>query len=399
MKQPCAVHSLYCYTSTEAKSAVSTVLCRISIDGKSTTITTGISCNPKQWNAKKAETADVRTNNRLKEFRKHAERLYDEMLKEQGVVSAELLKNRIAGQAVIPTHLLQMGERERLALRSKEIDSTSTYRSSRYYQSYIREFLDSKGNTDIAFSDITEEFGREYKVYLKRYKNFGASQTNHCLCWLNRLIYLAVDHEIIRANPLEELEYEKKPSSKRMHISRTELKQLLELKLPANDPLKELARRAFIFSCFTGLAYVDTQLLYPHHIGRTAEGRRYIRINRKKTKIESFIPLHPIAEQILDLYNTTDDTQPVFPLPSRDSMWFEIHELGVIIGRKENLSYHQARHSFGSVLISEGICTESIAKMMGHASITSTQTYAKISEKKIAEDMDRLIERRKNNEY
>ena len=111
MKQPCAVHSLYCYTSTEAKSAVSAVLCRISIDGKSTTITTVISCNPKQWNAKKAETADVRTNNRLKEFRKHAERLYDEMLKEQGVVSAELLKNRIAGQAVIPTHLLQMGER------------------------------------------------------------------------------------------------------------------------------------------------------------------------------------------------------------------------------------------------------------------------------------------------
>ena len=281
------------------------VLCRISIDGKSTTITTGISCNPKQWNAKKTETVEVRTNNRLKEFRKHAEQLYDEMLKEQGVVSAEPLKNKIAGHAVIPTHLLKMGERERerLAVRSKEIDSTSTYRSSRYYQSYIREFLDSKGKTDIAFSDITEEFGREYKVYLKRYKNFGASQTNHCLCWLNRLVNLAVDHEIIRANPLEELEYEKKPSSKRMHISRTELKQLLELKLPANDPLKELARRAFIFSCFTGLAYVDAQLLYPHHIGRTAEGRRYIRINRKKTKIESFIPLHPIAEQILDLYN------------------------------------------------------------------------------------------------
>ena len=377
---------LYINRSKVRADGTTAVLCRISIDGKSTAITTGISCNPKQWNDQKAETADVRTNNRLKEFRKHAEQLYDEMLKEQGVVSAELLKNRIAGQAVIPTHLLQMGERERerLAVRSKEIDSTSTYRSSK---------------TDIAFSEITEKFGREYKIYLKRYKNFGALQTNHCLCWLNRLMYLAVDHEIIRANPLEELEYEKKPPSKRMHINKAELKQLLELKLPDNDPLKELARRTFIFSCFTGLAYVDTQLLYPHHIGRTADDRRYIRINRKKTKVESFIPLHPIAEQILDLYNTTDDTQPVFPLPSRDMMWFEIHELGVIIGRKENLSYHQARHSFGSFLISEGICTESIAKMMGHASITSTQTYAKISEKKIAEDMDRLIERRKNNEY
>ena len=358
------------------------ILCRISIDGKNTVITTGISCKRQKWNAKNAETSDARTNNRLKKFRSNAERLYENLLKRYGVVSAELLKNEISGHVVVPIHLLRMGERERerLAIRAKEIGSNSTYRSSRYYQSYIREFLESKGMSDIAFSDITEEFGREYKVYLKRYKNFGASQTNHCLCWLNRLVYLAVDHEIIRANPLEEVEYEKKPPAKRMHISKAELKQLLELKLPQNDPLKELARRTFIFSCFTGLAYVDTQLLYPHHI-------------------ESFIPLHPIAEQIINLYNTTDDTQPVFPLPSRDLMWFEIHELGVIIGRKENLSYHQARHSFGSFLISEGICTESIAKMMGHASITSTQTYAKISEKKIPEDMDRLIERRKNNEY
>ena len=95
---------------------------------------------------------------------------------------------------------------------------------------------------------------------------------------------------------------------------------------------------------------MDIMLLHPHHIGKTADGRRYIRINRKKTNVESFIPLHPIAEQILGLYNTTDDTQSVFPLPSRDEMWFEIHELGVAIGRKENLSYRQSRHSFGTFL-------------------------------------------------
>lgn len=95
----------------------------------------------------------MRTNNRLKEFRKHVERLYDEMLKEQGVVSAELLKNRIAGHAVIPTHLLKMGERERerLAVRAEETGSNSTYRSSRYYQSYIREFLDSKARRILPF--------------------------------------------------------------------------------------------------------------------------------------------------------------------------------------------------------------------------------------------------------
>ena len=136
---------------------------------------------------------------------------------------------------------------------------------------------------------------------------------------------------------------------------------------------------------------MDTMLLHPHHIGTTADGRRYIRINRKKTNVEAFIPLHPIAEQILDLYNTKDDTKPVFPLPSRDEMWFEIHELGVAIGRKENLSYHQSRHSFGTFLISEGIPIESIAKMMGHSGIRTTQRYAEVTDKKISKDMDTLM--------
>ena len=80
------------------------VLCRISSDGKSTTIPTGISCNPPQWNANKAETADARTNNRLKKFRSGAERLYEDLLKRYGVVSAELLKNEIAGHVVVPIH-------------------------------------------------------------------------------------------------------------------------------------------------------------------------------------------------------------------------------------------------------------------------------------------------------
>lgn len=320
-------------------------MCRITVDGKSSTMATGIYCKPEDWNSKTGSIRTVRENNRLLEFRKSVECAYEDSLKRQNVVSAELLKNTLAKKAVIPVKLLQMGEMEleRLLVRSKEINSTSTYRNSKYYQKYLTDFLASQGKSDINLAEITEEFGSSYKAFLKRYKNFGPSQMNKCLCWLSKLVYLAVDYEILRANPLEDMEYEKKPAPKHRHISRAELKAILET--PMLDPLQELGRRAFLFSTFTGLAYVDTMLLHPHHIGRTADGRRYIRINRKKTNVEAFIPLHPIAEQILDLYNTTDDTKPVFPLPSRDEMWFEIHELGVAIGRKENLSYHVARHN------------------------------------------------------
>ena len=124
------------------------------------------------------------------------------------------------------------------------------------------------------------------------------------------------------------------------------------------------------------------------------ESRKYIRTCRKKTDVEAFIPLHPIAEQILSLYNTTDDSKPIFPLPCRDMIWFEIHELGFAHQFKRNLSYHQSRHTFGTLLVSAGVPMESIAKMMGHTNIRTTQGYAKVTDDKISEDMDRLIVRR-----
>ena len=163
---------------------------------------------------------------------------------------------------------------------------------------------------------------------------------------------------------------------------------------PMPDPKVELARRMFIFSSLTGLAYADVYNLYPRHIGKTSEGRLYIRKPREKTEVETFVPLHPAARQILELYNTTDDTRPVFPLPKRDILWYDIHGLGVMLGIQKNLSHHAARHTFGTLLVSEGISIESAAKMMGHADINSTQIYAQITDCKISKDMDRLMERR-----
>ena len=371
------------------------VLCRISIDGKQTVISTGIYCNPEDWNAKKGQIRDERSNNKLTAFRNRIEQSYETILKGQGVISAELLKNTIVGINTVPSFLLQAGqaERERLRIRSLEINSTSTYRGSKTTQANLLDFIRSRGKDDIAFTDITGEFGESFKLFLKRDLGYNPSHVNHCLCWLNRLIYIAVDQEILRANPIEEVAYEKKNPPKLRHISRSQLKQLMETPMP--NELQELARRTFIFSSFCGLAYVDVHRLYPRNIGKAADGRRYIRTNRAKTGVESFIPLHPVAEQILLLYNTNDDTKPIFPLPKRDIIWFEMNGIGVALGFIENLSYHMSRHNFGTLLLSAGICIESIAKMMGHSNISSTQIYAKVTDDKISEDMDRLIKRRK----
>ena len=69
------------------------VLCRITIDGKQTAISTGIYCRPEDWNGRKNEIKTVRENNRLREYLRLTEEAYTEILKSQGVVSAEMLKN------------------------------------------------------------------------------------------------------------------------------------------------------------------------------------------------------------------------------------------------------------------------------------------------------------------
>lgn len=222
---------LYYINRSKVKADGTTAIwCRISIDGKQAVLSTGIYCNPDDWNSKKGEVKDVRTNGRLSQYRQHIEDTYGTILKEQGVVSAELLKNTIVAESSLPTTLLQTGkqELERLKKRSVEIQSRSTYRQSIIFQDCIRLYIESVYDMqDIPLEEITEGFGNDYKTFLLKDLGCSTDKMNKCLCWLNRLLYLAVDREIIRANPIEDVEYEKKNPPKLKHISRNELKRLM----------------------------------------------------------------------------------------------------------------------------------------------------------------------------
>lgn len=257
------------------------IMCRITIDGKKSVFATGHYCDPDDWKAKTGEVKDIRTNNKLNDLRARIETAYENLLRDAGMVTAEMLKNEITCVAVTPTTLLKAGEeeRERLRIRAEVINSTSSYRQSKSTQAYLHEYLLSLNMRDIAFEEITEEFGWGYKLYLKG-KGCGAGHINHCITWLNRLIYVAVDREIIRFNPLADVPYEKKPDYKLKHISRAELQWIMEH--PMSDRLQELTRRAFIFSAFTGLSYVDMQRLRPSNIGVTADSRSISVLTERK---------------------------------------------------------------------------------------------------------------------
>ena len=165
------------------------------------------------------------------------------------------------------------------------------------------------------------------------------------------------------------------------------------LAFPLQDEGAELSRRMFLFSVFTGLAFVDLQGLRASQIETNSEGKRYIRKARQKTEVESLIPLHPIAEQILALYTKAQrrgDYKIFLDTMSDWKLLRHLKAVGLACGIRTPLTWHCARHTFGTLTLEAGVPIESIAKMMGHSSIASTQIYAQVTDKKIAMDMERL---------
>lgn len=379
-------------TKTDGKTAI---FCRVTIDGRSAVMTTGEECLPTEWNSGQGTTGEKKINQRLATFRELVEKTYAKMLTKDGVVSAELLKNRLQGTAAAPTTLLAMSEAELQSVKAcvGRSRSEGTYRNHTYSDKMLRDWIENKGQKDILIDAVTGDLFEEFRFYLKK-KRFTAKTVNRHLCWLCRLMYRAVSKRIIRYNPFEDATYEKEERKIRF-LQKSDVAKLMALKV--NDREAEQARQMFIFSCFTGLAIADMECLKFSHIQTSADGRRYIRKERQKTKVESIVPLHPIAEEILSRCREGQtvkekDGDLVFPRGcSRSVMNNKLSTVGLACGIRQCLSFHTARHTFGTLSLSAGIPIESIAKMMGHASISSTQIYAQVTDKKISEDMDRLI--------
>lgn len=382
------------------------ILCRITIDGSNVVITTGESINPHDWSVKRGETMDKKTNQRLQTFREEIEQGYNTLLYKYGAVSAELLKNYLQGIGRNPTTLLALSTEELNAQR--ESKSEGTYSNNRSSDKQLNAFVRNRGEEDIPLTALTIDFFDDYRFYLKK-EGYAPATINKHLCWLSRLMYRAVSQGTIRFNPFEEVKYEAVERKPRF-LSKGEVAKLLAF--PLQEEGAELSRRMFLFSVFTGLAFADLQSLRASQIETNSEGKRYIRKARQKTEVESLIPLHPIAEQILSLYTkekskrdykndnesdckTLPDTK-IFPdTISKGKLFTYLKSVGLACGIRTPLTWHVARHSFGTLTLEAGIPMESIAKMMGHSSIASTQIYAQITDQKIANDMDKLINRKK----
>lgn len=249
---------------------------------------------------------------------------------------------------------------------------------------------------DISIKQLNYQFIINFSLYLKSEKNIGNNTTTKFLQNFKKIVTIAKRNGWIQNDPFDHIQL-KIEEVDRPYLTEKEMKSLIDLQSPFERLNK--VRDLFIFSCFTGLAYIDMKQLTKKEIEQNEQGL-WIKTHRQKTGVRANIPLLEVPQKILNRYANVaimmpDD--PLLPMLSNQKLNAYLKELADICGIKKQLTFHVARHTFATtVTMTNGVPIESVSKMLGHKKIATTQHYARIVDQKVGEDMEALSLRLQN---
>lgn len=157
----------------------------------------------------------------------------------------------------------------------------------------------------------------------------------------------------------------------------------------------ERVKDVFLFSCYTGLSYIDVFGLTKEQLVLGIDGHYWIYTQREKTSETVKVPLLPQAMAIIEKYLAdpfTNERGKLLPVYSNHKTNKHLIEIRQACGIHKHITFHTARHTFATtVTLSNGVPIETVSKMLGHTKLSTTQIYARVLEKKVGEDMRKLI--------
>lgn len=256
--------------------------------------------------------------------------------------------------------------------------------TGRYLKDYIKESLH---RTDIYLREINLGFIQGFHTFLLTTKNNKQNTCAKHLKFLKQLMNIAVSNGYIQFNALNLYKVERE-AVEIDFLDDTELRKIINFETPIKR--FERTRDAFLFGCFTGLAYIDIKTLRKEHFETDEEGRIWIKKKRVKTGVLSRIPLLPMAKLLLEKYKDWEGDM-VMPIQDATDVNENLKDIATLCGINKRVTFHTSRHTFASTItLANNISMEVIAKMMGHTNTRMTARYAKLLDKCIGDSMDKL---------
>jgi site-specific recombinase XerD len=254
---------------------------------------------------------------------------------------------------------------------------------------HTSNFLFWKYNiTDINIDKIDHAFITDYEFYLRTVRKCANNTAVKYIKNFNKIIKLCLANDWLDKNPFANYKSKVK-EVERVYLSEEEIQSIINKDFKTER--LSLVSDIFLFSCFTGLAYIDVKNLTKSHISIGIDGDKWIFTHRQKTETASKIPILPVAQMIIDKY--ADHPQSVnedklLPILSNQKMNAYLKEIAAVCEIEKELTFHIARDTFATtVTLTNGVPIESVSKMLGHKNLRTTQHYAKVLDKKVSEDM------------
>lgn len=391
----------------QQKNDQATVFARISVNGRRCEISLKKKVNPQNWDNAKGKARG--TKEEIRKLNEHIERVrtiiadgYHELVQQKKVITVDAVKCLFLGADDSEITLIKLGEYHNTEMKDKLADGTM----KNYYttQKYIAKFLKEKYHrNDISLAELNYKFILDFETYLSKHQpkdhqkplhNNGIMKHIERLC---KMVNMAITMDWLAKDPFAKY---------RQHFDKVERFYLTKEELSAIENKKfsierlQTVKDLFLFSCYTGLAYIDTMNLTAGNIVKGIDGNDWLITSRQKTDTDVRIPLLPQAEELIKKYKDHPKAAnhgTLFPVISNQKTNAYLKEIADLCNINKAITFHIARHTFATTItLSNGVPIESVSKMLGHTTIRSTQVYAKVVEQKLSEDMQNLKKRMAN---
>ena len=375
---------------------------RITVDGKAAEIAAKRYIDPKKWDNKSQKAVgnsqEAKTlNSYLKTLEQQVYDFHYLMLKEEDFITAESLKSKLLGTDVTTRMLIPIFQDHNDKVEALIGQDFAPGTLERYKTSlkHTQEFLNWKYKiSDIDITKIDHSVIMDYDFWLRSVRKCANNTAVKYIKNFKKIMRLCMANGWLSKDPF--LGYKAKIKEvERPYLTKEEIQTVYDKEF-ASDRLNQV-RDIFLFSCYTGLAYVDVVKLSRSHINIGIDGDKWIFTNRQKTGISTRVPLLPLAQELILKYEDHPECvnlNVMFPVLSNQKMNSYLKEIASVCGINKELTFHIARHTFATtVTLSNGVPIESVSKMLGHKNLKTTQHYAKILDKKVSDDMAILKEK------
>ncbi|SDE41422.1 Site-specific recombinase XerD [Mucilaginibacter pineti] len=374
------------------------IMLRITINRQSQFVTTKKSSSVENWDEKaqsvRKSHPDHRTiNPLLKSINSKIDLILLNAGEEQEIVSFDDVKNVVLRMTVTDRDIKSQNLLEyfdTVINRLKEQDRLGYAETFDSTKKCLKRFT---GNRDYPFLNIQLSFLNKFEGDLLK-RNCAATTRSVYFRTFRTLWKMAIKDKVCpeKHYPFKDFSFAKynNPRTKKRAITKPQIDLIADIKIGADQDTLINSRNYFLFSFYCrGLNFTDLAEL---KWGNICEGE--LSYTRAKTGEDFRFKLHDQALRIIEHYKNLDgssDAGYIFPIlykrhDTPKAIRFrkqkilkrvnrDIKELAKSVGIERTVTTYVARHSYASILRSNGVSKEIIGQTMGHDSLKTTDIY------------------------